>query len=510
MKRLFWIPLLALGIAQVPAQENSSNVPTPSEAATPGVPPNAEGPSAASPTSAPAGDEEGGAEDAGVLRSQVESLNESFLETKSTVDALKKIKVTGYIQAQYQYHDSSTRIDTTVQAPAGFSGGDFAPGVQHRLMVRRGRVKVTYDNDLSQYVLQIDVIPRGVTIKDAYILAREPWLRMFTLKGGVFDRPFGYEISYSSSVRESPERSRVFQTLFPQERDLGVELGFFPEMAPLNFLNFKVGLFNGNGPTDEVDDNMDVIGRLGFSLPFPEAYFNVDGGVSAYYGKVTTSDTSVFNMNGSSWERQTVSIGATADRKYYGADLQLYYDIPFLGGLAIKGEYLMGEQPGVDANSQVYAPRTRGTARDTTVRVSAIVDSVTDVNRTIYYAIPGSVRRIHNRNFMGYYVNLVQKIGARNQLVLKYDVYDPNTDMEASDFTNRSTVGDIMYTTYGFGWVYQWDAHITLTAYYDMIMNEEVPAVAAERRSDGTSSPVRAFVNDLNDNVFTLRAQFRF
>lgn len=132
---------------------------------------------------------------------------------KATVDATKKIKVSGYIQAQYQTAETA--------GITSFAGGNFPSNVQSRFQVRRGRVKVNYDNDLTQYVLQIDVTQNGVAIKDVYASLREPWWQTFGLTAGIFNRPFGFEIGYSSSSRESPERSRVIQTLFPGERELG-------------------------------------------------------------------------------------------------------------------------------------------------------------------------------------------------------------------------------------------------------------------------------------------------
>ncbi len=95
-------------------------------------------------------------------------------------------------------------------------------------MIRRGRVKFAYEGKLSQFVLQIDATEKGVALKDAYINFKDPWLQMFTLQAGVFDRPFGFEVHYSSSMRESPERARITQTLFPQERDLGAMLTIQP------------------------------------------------------------------------------------------------------------------------------------------------------------------------------------------------------------------------------------------------------------------------------------------
>ncbi len=90
-------------------------------------------------------------------------------------------------------------------------------------------------------MLQIDAIQTGVTVKDAYVLVTEPWTQSLGFQMGIFDRPFGYEISYSSSSRESPERSRMYQTLFPGERELGAKLFYAPQLGPLSFLRADVG-----------------------------------------------------------------------------------------------------------------------------------------------------------------------------------------------------------------------------------------------------------------------------
>ena len=51
------------------------------------------------------------------VKGSVEGINETVLEMKSTLDALKKIKLTGYIQSQFQ----SAQNDGV----ASFSGGNF-------------------------------------------------------------------------------------------------------------------------------------------------------------------------------------------------------------------------------------------------------------------------------------------------------------------------------------------------------------------------------------------------
>ena len=80
---------------------------------------------------------------------------------------------------------------------------------------------------------------------------------------GLFNRPFGYDIEASSSERESPERARVFPTLFPEERDLGVKLTLQgPKNTILDFLRLDLAVIAGNGIERETDSRKDFIGRL--------------------------------------------------------------------------------------------------------------------------------------------------------------------------------------------------------------------------------------------------------
>jgi len=407
------------------------------------------------------------------LRGQVEGLNESYLETKTTVDALKKIKVSGYIQSQFQIAESDG-IGT-------FAGGNFPSGVHSRFQVRRGRVKVNYDNDLTQYVLQIDVTQNGIAIKDAYATIKEPWLKAISMTGGIFNRPFGFEISYSSSDRESPERTRVIQTLFPGERDLGAKIEIAPpETSPLSFLNVRAGLLNGVLNTANENDNFkDLIGRVGVQIPFAEQGLAIDGGVSFYAGQARSNSRVVYTMDGSTKNFAVDSAAANSesyyDRSYLGVDVQLYYDLPVLGGLSLRGEYISGKQPGTATSGVFYNPGS-------------------------------TVTSLYQRDFAGWYVNFVQNIGLQHQLIVKYDVFDPNTDVEGNDIGaagKNLTATDIKYTTFGIGWIYHWDANVKFTFYYDMVTNESV-------NSATSSAPLIPFKKDIKDNVFTVRMQYKF
>ena len=154
----------------------------------------------------------------------------------------QSVKFSGYIQSQYQYgeKDAALKVGTSNENPEE----SF-----NRIGIRRGRFKLTAtDGKLASGVFQVDVTEKGVGFKDAYLNLKDPWFNTIQLRAGIFDRPFGNEISYSSSRRESPERSTLFQTLFPEERDLGAMLILQPAKTSVwNILKLEAGLFAGNG-----------------------------------------------------------------------------------------------------------------------------------------------------------------------------------------------------------------------------------------------------------------------
>lgn len=412
------------------------------------------------------------------LGSKVEAMSESMLEMKSALDALKKLKFSGYVQAQFQSAEADASSAYTI---GQFSGGSFASGLHNRMLIRRGRLKAAYTDDYAQFVLQVDATERGLSLKDAYATITEPWLRGISLTAGVFNRPFGFEIGYSSSQRETPERARVIQTLFPGERDLGAQIGVAFEEAEgaLGLFNLRAGMFNGTGGTaSENDNNKDFIGRFGVQLPFSDIGLAIDGGVSMYSGNVTSRSSIAYKIgtvaggNGFVRDSAAANINAAFERSYIGADVQLYYDLPIIGGTSIRGEFVSGTHPGVRGGSTVYA---------------------------------GGSDSVYSRKVSGFYVNLVQNIGLVNQLIVKYDVFDPNTDVEGSEIGRSGAglgAGDLKYTTLGLGWIYHWNANVKFVAYYEMIKNEEANAQA--------SGSLAAYKEDVKDNVFTLRVQYKF
>lgn len=231
----------------------------------------------------------------------------------NVAEALRNLKITGYLQAQYVDDESSESS----------LGGSSGTRNRDQFSVRRGRVKFTYQaTPTSRFVLQPDVSSSGVSLKEGYVELAEPWTRWkHTLTAGQFGWPFGFENVYSSSAREVPEHSRVVRTLFPGEYDRGVMLS---GRTPNQRVNYRVAVVNGTGTarSDDLNERKDVVGRLGYSFGAFSA------GASIYRG----SDLIATSTNAG---------GVEFDKQRQGVDFQ--WTTPFRG-LTLRGEYITGRQ----------------------------------------------------------------------------------------------------------------------------------------------------------------------
>src|SRR5688572_28311419 len=177
-----------------------------------------------------------------------DSLLRSINGVRKDLEALRRLRVSGSVQAQYQIADSAGQ--------QSYDGGNFAQNVDRRFMVRRGRVKFTYNNKNSEYVLQLNCTERGINVADAYIKLGIPKTKWLFIQAGLFNRPFGYEIQQSSSDRETPERGRFIQVLLQNERDMGAALILeAPKNTDLAGLKLVAGMFNGPGIPSNGDYN---------------------------------------------------------------------------------------------------------------------------------------------------------------------------------------------------------------------------------------------------------------
>ncbi|MEY3678184.1 MAG: hypothetical protein RI924_325 [Bacteroidota bacterium] len=382
------------------------------------------------------------------------------------------LKITGYFQFQYQ--------KAQTQGQHSMNGGDFLDHVDERFMVRRGRFKFDRVDQYTNIVFQLDATQDGVSLRDGFIQLRDPKWNIFTLTAGQFTKPFGYILSYSSANREFPERPRTHQLLMPSERDLGAMLGI--RIPKLPFLNFEIGYFNGSGMNaKDYDSKKDLSSTLQFNFNELKKNWNLGVGFSYYHGFVRHGTSTTYRnvTNGNLKGFEAVSgvniVGSFAKRTYYGINLQTDFSWA-IGKTTLKTELIAGTQPGVAASPAIspgQANRSFG------------VQPVAD---------------IYNRNFSGIFVWLVQEIpNTQLQWIGSFDSYDPNTyvsGVQIGQAGSNTGAGDIRFNTIGTGFVYYFNKQVKLTAYYDHPINE--------------STTLSTHTKDLRDDVFTLRAQYRF
>lgn len=410
------------------------------------------------------------------------SLGKGMFSMYKNYDALR---FSGYIQPQFQYIGS--------KGAESYAGGDFPEAVNNRFMLRRGRIRLDYERydkngmPMVAFAFQFDGTERGVNIRDFFGRFFEGKWNMLSLTAGMFARPFGYEVNLSSSDRESPERGRMSQILMKTERDLGAMISFSPRRKghPLRYMKLDVGLFNGQGlagPND-FDSHKDLIARMAVKpYPIGKSGWRISGGISCLYGGMQQFTRYIYrsgpSMNGHAGfivDSSLANEGKIAPRHYYGADLQLR--IPNSNKEAyteFRAEYIRGTQ-----TATALASETPG---------EIPVDDA------------GNRQPLYIRKFDGAYFYFLQHLGSpQHQLVLKYDWYDPNDELDGREIGqagSNTTEADIRFDTFGGGYVYYVNQHLKMTLWYDLVRNE--------------STNLEGYTSDVKDNVFTCRLQYRF
>lgn len=404
-------------------------------------------------------------------------LDQRVTTVEDAVFSLKKLKIGGYIQAQWQSSqlDSAMTKSNDMKVGTGAFGSEkTSNGNYNRFGVRRGRLKASYEDFGCQAVVEFDISESGLKTKDLYLNVLDPWMNTVALKGGVFDRPFGYEISYSSSKLESPERSRVIQTLFPDEKDLGTMLTIqAPKTSPWNVLKLEVGMLSGNAIAKDYKSKKDLSAHLAYTKT--EATLKYAIGASLYSGSILQSTKKVYSMNSGAFAIDSTSsnLNSFAKRLYIGVDGQFSIS-SVLGLSSIRAEYITGTQPGSSKSSA--SPN----GFDPTASTFAPSDT-------------------YIRPFSGGYVNFVQDIAdTKHSIVVKYDWYDPNTSVSGENIGIAAKTGlaDMAYSTLGLGYLYRLNNNVRLMAYYDMVTNE--------------STKVKGYFSNVKDNVVTVRLQYKF
>lgn len=388
----------------------------------------------------------------------------------SSYDA-HEIAITGYLQTQYQLAQS--------EGINSFSGGDFSKNSKDRFMIRRGRLKIDRADKYSSIVFQIDATQNGVALMDAFIQLHQPDSKALLLTAGLFNRPFGHSIVYSSGYRDFPERARVFQTLMPRERDLGAMLTFRPDHKMFHFLTAELAVINGSGySARDYDSKKDIVGNLGFKFDsLANKKLHIGFGGSFYKGSVRNDTENYYSYTSGGFIKNSdpEHVGWNAKRNYFGGNLQLQYDNTF-GSTLFKAEYVGGTQPGVASSSSISGPLASQ---------SFSVQPATD---------------LYLRQFSGYYLWLTQRIAkSRFTALIAYDSYDPNNKVKENEIgalNSNTTAGDIKFNTLGYGMTCQINGRMKLTVYNEHVVND--------------NTQLTGYLDDLKDDVFTMRLQYRW
>jgi len=385
-----------------------------------------------------------------------------------------RIRIGGYIQPQYQI------IET--KGIATYNGGDFAPNVDNRFMLRRGRLRFDYvhfSNNTKpsvQFVFQFDGTERGVFIRDFWGRVFENNAKLFSFTTGMFARPFGYEVNLSSADRESPERGRMSQILMRTERDLGAMVSFDPRGRTnwMQYVKLDAGFFNGQGLTNirDYDSFKDLITRVSLKSYPISKHLLLSAGASYLNGGLIQNFNHVYSMHPSGNGKQFVddssaaNIGSKLLRKYYGADAQLKWLHGKNSTTEFRAEYWWGTQTA-----------SAGTSETPPI---LLVEP--------YYVRP----------FNGAFFYLLHSFDTHNQIGIKYDWYDANTDVRGQEIgiVNGTHPADIRYNTLGMGYIHSFDENLKLVAWYEFVKNE--------------TTALPGYTSDLQDNILTLRMQFRF
>jgi len=317
------------------------------------------------------------------------------------------VRLGGYVQTQYQWSQLSE--DQLQQ------GG--APLNRNRFMIRRGRVRLAGDWRFVAFDLEIDgSTTRGpfVGLRQASVsllwrnpdAARPPYLMV---TAGLTEAPFGHELRLGQRDMVFMERSLGSLAFFPGPVDVGVRarggIGAFrydPAVMNGTPLDDRAGARAGFDPTSAPD----YIARLGFAARPKRAA--ISGGVSFLYGtgfhagkdaskgRVEWID---LNENGALDSGELIAVPGQAatpslnfKRWAVGADLQL--------ALRSRAGW-----------SQLLLEATMASNLD---RDFLVADPV---------VVGADLRELHG------YAALVQDLYRWAVVGLRYDYYDPNSDL---------------------------------------------------------------------------------
>jgi hypothetical protein len=323
---------------------------------------------------------------------------------------VRGFSVGGYIQAQYQHSQlSDDQLDT--------SG---TPLNQDRFVVRRARLRVDHGWEHASTTIEVDGnnnngLAFGLRRAEASVLLRasDPAAPpLVALTAGLFDIPFGYELSEWNRARVFMERTTASRAFFPGEPDFGARIA-----GAVGFLRYSVALLDGTPVPDseptaagfDPTSEKDLAIRVGVDTKANDS-LRVSGGASVlrgtgfHAGSITTKDSVQWrdlNGNGTVDAGELTAVpghaatpSQTFDHWAIGADLQVRLHTPLGWGVAY---------------GEVYV--------------------ASNFDRGLFVADP--VATGYDTRELGWYAALLQEITPYGVVGLRVDSYNPNLDSSA-------------------------------------------------------------------------------
>lgn len=487
----------------------------------------------------------------GTLEGRVDGFGERISTLEGTVDKLSKLKISGYIQPQWVWNDVDSLGNQTA--------------TRNYFTIRRGRIKFQHSTGPVTYVLYPDVTERGVEMKEVW--ASWSPLDELSIALGAMNRPFGYEIGYSSSSRELTERSHAENRLFAGERDLGLQFGLTPTLGEGFTPLLEFGLFNGSdnfgqGPVSAIPGST----RLGFTyaqIIGSRAAITASGADSAFIASVNASlnQDSALIAGGGFKVNQKEFMGHV--RLPFLLSDEFSFDLGgswSLGGIAEPTD-LIGTYSGTNGALQLEATGEQATS-GTRVTTGATRSGIFFTNRSIFgvdaqfylslLPIGGTIIKAELytgqqpfygssalftradsalgsprpstilKDVLGYYAMLVQNITDDFQLAVRYDVFDPNQGVEGSSFVRQATDSTVssmrgIVANTGFGGDLQLSTlSVALNAFVEgnirFTINYDHPVTESftRRFTAKDKKQYAQVVGDPADDRLTFRMQYKF
>jgi hypothetical protein len=188
----------------VEAATSAESTPAPAEAA-PAV--------EAAPAPAPVATDPALAAKVADLEAKLKKVEAAEAANQAKADNFSKLKLSGYVQGRYEYHQDA---NNGWSFPAPGATGTGSTGAKDYFYVKRARLITVYNDTNAEMVVQIDASGTSFAAKDLEAAFIDTWTPLhLRISVGQFKYPFGYELQQSDVVREMPERSRFILNYFP-------------------------------------------------------------------------------------------------------------------------------------------------------------------------------------------------------------------------------------------------------------------------------------------------------